>query len=413
MAYGLLSTGFAPKPLTAIIADIEAAETSGISASLNLLAPEPIGVLNGIVGAALDELWQLAAALYNGMSPDTAVDDQLTSLALITGTMRLAATKTQVLACDVTTSAGFAGAAIGEMFASVVSNPAAQFTNKAAVPAGVNTLYDVDFEAVVAGPTQCLAGTLTVIAQPLSGWTSITNPSDGVVGSEIETNADLRLRRTAELAAAGSTTAFAIKSDVLAQMVPPGTTINGVFLPVTVTTTSCTVLYNDTELTDANGLPPHSIEVIARAVGATEDDDIALATLILADKAAGITTFGTDFEEITDSQGNVENVYFTRPADTTLTVTITVVVDALTYAGDADVKTALANYATAVYQPGVDVVFDALRASVFPSPFSSLVGVAGVLDVTAFTVNGGTMDIAIDIRHVATLSTGDITVTVA
>jgi uncharacterized phage protein gp47/JayE len=241
-----------------------------------------------------------------------------------------------------------------------------------------------------------LSGTLTVIAQPLSGWNSVTNPNDGNVGSDIETDAHLRARRQEELTLAGSTTASAIRADVIQQMQPPTTSV---------VTTGCTVLYNDTDVTDANGVPPHSIEVVARAPGATGDDDDLLAALILNNKAAGDGTNGTTTVVVTDSQGNEQPISFTRPADTVLTVVVTVVTDPTmpTPAASA-IKLAMTDYADATYEPGVTVYYKRLIDNVF--------SIAGVVDWSSATVNGGTSNITIDVRHVATLDTGGITVVI-
>jgi len=411
--YGILSTGFNIKPLSAILADIQAVELSEISTALNIQADSIIGVLNGIVAQAAFDEWQALNALYNGMDPDQATDDQLTSLALITGTAREAATKTQVLQCTLSLNNTFADAPPGTLVAAVAGNPAAQFTNKTTVsyPGGSPPQnVSVDFEALDTGPIQCLSGTLTIIAQPVTGWNSITNPTDGAVGSDIENDASLRIHRNEELSTSGAATAAAIKADVLTQMQPPTTTSE---------TTSVTVLYNDTATTDSNGLPAGSIEVIARQVGATADDDLALATLILNSKSAGIETYGTDNKLVTDPQGNSETVYFTRPTDTDIYIDITVVADpnASPPVSADGVKAALIAYGNLTYQPGVEVYAKALEASVFPSPSDPNIGVVGVLDVTSFFLDTTpspvvSVNIPIDVRHVAVLDTSRITVTI-
>lgn len=410
--YGLTSTGFNPKPLDQIISDMEQIELAEISPSLNVQPEEPIGVLNGIMAQAIAELWQLAAALYNGMDPDQATQDQLTALALITGTSRLGATQTQVIGCTVNIAASFVTAAPGTVFASVVNNPSAIFMNKETITypgGGGNQNVTVDFEAVLPGPTQCLAGTLTTMAQPLTGWNSITNPTDGVIGTNGESDADLRARREQELSNTGATTADAIKADVLKQLVSPTTTSD---------TTGCTVLYNDSDVVDANGLPPHSIEVIALQPGNTSDDDQALADLILKSKAAGIQTYSgnSTSKVVIDGQGNSETVFYTRPTATTIYVAITVVTDPKITVNAAQIQAALVNYAAGIpgviagkYQPGVEVFALALEAQAFTVP--------GVLDISAFAVGtapGPTLhaNIPINVRHQAVLSTGNIAVTI-
>ncbi len=416
---GLTPTGFVIETFDQILSDIEQVELAGISPSLNVQAPEPIGVVNGIVAQKLFELWLLAAALYNGMDADQAVGDQLASLALLTGTKRESATDTVVSGCVVNVGAGFSQAA-GTLFASVVGNPSVLYTNEEAVASGGGGNVTVDFKATTAGPNQALAGTLTVIAVPIAGWNSITNANDGVVGSNSESDPALRLRRQEELQASGADTGAAIRSLIFRLLQPSG------LAPFTTTsaTTAATVLWNDTDATDSNGLPPHSLEAIVYQPGSVTADDVALATLVSQNKAAGIATYsgnGTS-KPIADSQGTVETVYYTRPAATRLYVAINVVTDSTTFPADgaAQVKKALAVYASggigndglahvAHYNPGSEVYALALKAQALSVP--------GVVDVSVFKVDTiavpvNTGNIVVGVRNVATLQTADVGVTV-
>ena len=142
---------------------------------------------------------------------------------------------------------------------------------------------------------------LTTIAVALANWSAITNPAAGVTGKDVQTDAELRVARQQELALGGATSAAAIAADILAYIQPSQSplTIAGIKTgtdptnnPFTITaaTISVTVLWNDKDVADANGLPGHSIEVIAYAPGASTEDTDALCALILVDKAAGVKT---------------------------------------------------------------------------------------------------------------------------
>lgn len=405
---GLDDSGFTVKTLDEILSSIQAVELAQISPSLDVQSTSIVGVMNGIMAQAIYELWQLALALYNGMDPDQATGDELTSLALLTGTQRLAATKTLVTA-QVNVNGSFDQAA-GAMFASIANSPADIFTNVAEVhntSSGSDTL-DAVFEAVSAGATACNTSSLTVISTPISGWNSITNADAGVTGSEIQTDVQLRIARTSELSASGSATANAIKADILEQLVPPNTVS---------TTTACTVLNNETDTEDANGVAPHTIEVIALATDATSADDTALAKLIFADKAAGIATQGTSYKTFTDDYGVSQTIYYTRPTPIDIYVDITVTIDtSVTGYGDGtDVAQALVDYAmgttgvNGAYQPGATVYAYHTSAAAF--------NVTGVVDVTAFTIGlttspGSSVNVPIAVREVGSLETGNITVVV-
>lgn len=412
--WGVVPSGFNTKTLDAILSDINAYQLQNISASLDVGPTALMGLINGGFAAALAEGWLALAALYSGMDRDQATDDQLVGIGLLIGTPKLDATQTLVKSCTVNVNAGFT-AAPGTMFASIVgTNNAQLFQNVQAVnnPGGTASNETVDFQAVNTGPIQCLAGTLTIIAQPLSGWNTVTNPTDGIEGNNIETDADYRLRQQQELSAAGSSTADAIRADVLEQLITPTTTTD---------TLSCTVLNNATDETDVNGLPPHSIEVIAYQPGNTSADDQLLANLIFTSKTAACDTYsgnGTS-KTVVDSQDNQETVFYTRPSAVDLYIAITVTANRETFPGDGvtQIENALLNYGQLEYAPGGEVYVRPLSGSVFPAPTDPNIGVVGVLDVTAFAVDTAnppvnTANFPINIRQIASLDSSRITVTV-
>ena len=415
MPYGLQSSGFIVKPQADILSDMQTTELNQVSPSLNIQATGLTGIQNGIFSAALAELWLLAAALYNGMDPDNATNDQLTSLALITGTTRENATASVAKQCVVNVNAAFFAAA-GTMFAAVPTNSAATFTNVTDVnnPGGSPTNINVDFQCTVTGPVQALAGTLTQITTSLSGWNSITNPTDAIEGSNVESDTSLRLRRNQDLSNAGSSTADAIRSAVLQKMqigVTPGVTFD---------TKACSVFHNDGDVTDSNGIPPHSVEVVSYQPGITPGDsnDIALAQLILDEKAAGIGTNGTSSEVAKDSQGVSETIKFTRPTVLNPTISVDLLVkdpSSLPLNWDTQVKEVLVAYGLATYGPGATIYPRPLEASIFDPDFWAQAGsgidLSFILDINTFTVNGGTVPVSYNFRQVPVIDSGSITVT--
>ncbi len=71
------------------------------------------------------------------------------------------------------------------------------------------------FAAVVPGPTVCPAGTLNQIYQAIPGWDSITNPADGVEGSNTETRAQFEAQRQATLQANARGILAAVRGAIL------------------------------------------------------------------------------------------------------------------------------------------------------------------------------------------------------
>lgn len=389
---GLTNTGFVDATLVELKEAIEADERALISPTVNTATASLVGQMNGVVATKLRELWELAAAIYDAAFTDLATGQSLTLRAALTGTTREAATFTRVVAqCDLDAGTYTAGTLI----ASVVDSPTSRFANAEDVTStgGSN---DVIMDCETAGPIVCNFGTLTVIASPLSGFNSVGNLTDGNIGADEESDASLRLRRESELRAAGSTTADAIRADLLRD-------VNGV--------ESVTILENDTSTTDGNGVPGHSLECIVFGPAfPTADDNQAVAEQIFASKAGGIGTYGGTTKTVTDDQGFDHSVRFTRPTTLRAYAWVTIEVDADLYAGDDAVKTAIAAI-DENFGPG-----DVLRwTRAIGAPYS----VAGVLAVTAYgqnitgTPSGSQADITPTVRQIVTLGVTDITVTVA
>jgi hypothetical protein len=121
------------------------------------------------------------------------------------------------------------------------------------------------------GPIACPASTLTRVGQSISGWDSITNPSDGTLGNVVESRADFEFRRQNSVAINGEGTCPAIYANVFE----------------VANVLDCFVIDNPTGLTDsanptsqgiANStnypLAPHSVYI---AVVGGDDQDVANA----------------------------------------------------------------------------------------------------------------------------------------
>jgi hypothetical protein len=65
---------------------------------------------------------------------------------------------------------------------------------------GVNGTVVLSFECTTTGPVDCPAGSLTTIYRSVPGWDTIINPSDGVIGSNVESRRDFEIRRQASVA---------------------------------------------------------------------------------------------------------------------------------------------------------------------------------------------------------------------
>lgn len=72
------------------------------------------------------------------------------------------------------------------------------------------------FANIVTGPIPCPAGTLTQVFQAVTGWDAITNPTDGVLGSNVESPQAFEFRRQQSVAINASGTVPAIRARVFA-----------------------------------------------------------------------------------------------------------------------------------------------------------------------------------------------------
>ncbi len=97
------ATGFTPKVLTGIRAEIDTAFRDAFGAGTKLTPDTVLGKLSGTLAEREDEIWQLLQALFDSFSPDTASDVALDRVAAITGVSRnpaLRSTVTLYLAGD-------------------------------------------------------------------------------------------------------------------------------------------------------------------------------------------------------------------------------------------------------------------------------------------------------------------------
>lgn len=296
MTYGLTATGFAPKTLEEILSDLETEIHSRVDANLDLSSAEPIGQINGIFSKFLAENWELLYQLSGITDPNKCADWLLEVLSRFTGTKRLPATSTRI---DATVSLNAGTALLPGVTKASVPGTTTIATLRERVPA-VGTApttgaYAAIFDVDELGPIPVYAGTLSAIATPVSGWTSVTNPLDGSLGDAVETDADLRIRRAAEISAGGAPNAPGISEAV--------GNVSGV--------KKAFVIQNDSDAT-VDGVPPHCVETVVYDGFPAAASNAEIAAAIYASKACGISTTGSTLVTVTDSEGVDHPIYFSR-----------------------------------------------------------------------------------------------------
>lgn len=160
--------------------------------------------------------------------------------------------------------------------------------------------------ALETGAITAPTGTLTVIDTPVAGLDSTENIADATVGQDVETDLELRARRSETLQLSGNATLPAIRSKLL--------NVEGV--------TAAILFENDTMITDVDGRPAKSYECVVEG-GSNAD----IAETIFASKPAGMMTYGSVTEPVVDSQGFTHNVNFSRPTAVPLWIDVTLTID--------------------------------------------------------------------------------------
>lgn len=259
---------------------------------------------------------------------------------------------------------------------------------------GVLPNVAVDVEAETAGEIPAYANTLTVIETPVAGWASFNNPFDITPGKNIETDAELRLRRAITLATAGAGTIEAIRSAILA--------IDEV--------EACVVYENIDDVTDGFGRPPHSVEAVILG-----GDDDEIADVIWVTAPAGIKKHGSETVGIIDSQGFNQTIKFSRPDEVDIYLELDITIDTPNFpiGGDAALKQQIVDYARENFSIGDDViVFGTISIA---SAIGEVGGVSGIIDyeIRIGTSASPTLDdnIVIAPDEIAAFDTSRITIT--
>jgi len=206
----------------------------------------------------------------------------------------------------------------------------------------------VNFEAEAAGQVIAYVNKLTDIVVGAPGLVSARNIFEAANGQVEEADAQGRLRRAQSLARPGSTTPDAIRARLLE--------VDGV--------TQASVMQNVTDVTDGDGLLPHSIKAIV--VGGDTDD---IAAVLWENCGGGIYMNGAVSTTVVDSEGFSQTVRFSRPSEVLMWVRATYAVntdDGETFPPDGPslIGTAALTFGQAL-RPGQDVLPQRFPGAIF------------------------------------------------
>lgn len=464
--YGLMTSGFLPKSQDTCRSEMSVSVQGKRGPSTDVSDGSWIGMLIGILSEREATLWDLGQAIYASRDPDQATGALQDAVCSLTGTRRAAArsslvtetftgTPTTVVPsgtqiktastgalfsslanCTIVAVAAWAGAHnytnarsgatlgdrvtnAGRVYECITAGTSAGAGGPTTTALDIldNTMHwrylgdgtgaiDATCGSTVKDAIVAVSGDLTQIMTPVGGLNGASNVLDAVVGALKQPDALLRLTREAELSNGGNSPPDAIRAAIL--------DVTGV--------TSCTVFANDTDLVDANGQAPHSIQALVEG-----GDDTAIATVLSQNVAGGIPTVSSGGTPVAivlpDSEGVSQTWIFSRPAQTLIYVDATYTYDPRAAAqggypsdGDAESQLAIATFGNALPE-GKDVVASSLGACIFPLFVngSQVAGVPGILDVTLVKIGlapapGSSTTLVIDAFHRAAFDTSRITI---
>lgn len=329
----LTDTGLIVSRLDERIADLTT-QFQGIFGATIVLDPDTVdGQTLGIFAESINNLDMLLGQIYGMLDPNTATGAALQRLVQLNGITQLPGSYSTVTL----TLGGTVGTPInaGALFHSTATN--ATFATDVNVTIPMSGLIDVAATAAVIGAQAAPAGTITAIDTPVFGLQTVTNAAEAILGRDVETDGQLRARRSQSVAYPSQT----IRDGIYAAIA----NLSGVL--------HAKVYENDQPVVDpVTGQAANSIYAV---VDGGADQDIRDA--ILLKKTGGIPTLGTVAGNATDSQGNVHLINFDRPTFTSIYVVVNVSArPGWPVDGDVQMQNAVVEWAAAHYDIGQEVI---------------------------------------------------------
>lgn len=371
-----------------VLAFLQSQYQSIFGADVYVEADSQDGQFLAIMAQAITDANSIAIQIYQSMSPATGQGAALSNNVKLNGIERAVATYSTVDLlitgqAGTTIVNGIAQDTIGNQWnlpSPVVIPPSGQIT--------------VTATCTAVGAVNALVGSVTIIKTPTLGWQSVTNASASTTGDPVESDAELRNRQTVSTAIPSLT--------VLDGMVGAVSSVTGV--------ARLRAYENDTDTTDTNGIPSHSISLVVDGGDAT-----AIANAIATKKTPGAGTYGTTSITVTDIYGRPISIKFYRPTAQAMTVAISL--------------KALAGYSTTIgqavqqavsdYINGVDIGGGASGTVEWADAITAANSVANsnTFKLTALTLTGpggpGGPDVPLAFNQVSTCTPSAVVLTVS
>lgn len=347
--FGMTDTGFKPKRIADVYDSIKARITeitddkTGEKVFQNESDDSLFMQVSFIVAEAIAECWEHAYQASTVRDPNKASGAILKGLIQLNGLVAKFGSQTQINV----KFTGLKDATIpqGSLISDVENS--VNYSVDKSVKIGADGTATGTATALTKGPINPQNNTVIVIKTPTYGWTNVTNTGVVVVGAEPQTDEELHL----EQQRATSNTAYRQIDAIYAGLL----NVSGV---------EFARVYQNTGLTtDSRGIDAKSVAAVV--VGGT-NEDIANS---IAKKSANINSFfGSTEVDITDNQGQVNKIKFSRPEEVEIDVEVNITITdssqfpASTEDAKKQIKQNIVSYAqynlqaTEGFAPGVDVI---------------------------------------------------------
>lgn len=365
------------------------ASSQGIYGSDQYISPDSQdGQMLAVFAKAYNDQNNAIVATYQSFSPSYAQGVMLSSLVRINGLKRDVATNSTV----VVTVTGTVGTVIN---AGVVKDTLGNLWNlPATVTIPISGSIQVTATAQQVGAINIPISSANTIFTPQLGWTSVNNPSNASVpGAPIETDFALRIRQQQSVQLPASSPLGAIYA-AIGQL--PGVT-------------RWTVYENNGATTDTNGVPSHSIDVIALGGDLTQ-----IAQTIQQTKSEGTGTYGSTHETVNDATSGLPiTINFDVLALTPIYVSVTV----KALPGYVSTTNTAIQNAVAAFLNGLPIGEEVYYSQLYSPAGLDATGLGLTYYITALTVGTapspvGTANIPIAFNATAYCLPGNVAVTV-
>lgn len=280
-----------------ILAFVQAKYQAIYGADVYLGSDSQDGQFIGVIAQGFNDINGVCLQIYSSFSPATGTGAALSSNVKINGLQREVATYSS---CPVVIG-GQANTTITNGVVTDQSNNRWDLPSSVVIPSAGTITVTATCEQL--GAIAADIGQISGIATPTLGWQTVTNAVAATPGAPVEDDAELRYRQSISTANPSLTVLQGIMGDIAA--------ISGV--------TRYVPYENDTNSTDANGVPAHNVAIVVEGGNTT-----AIATAIAAKASPGMPTYGTTTTAIIDTYGNHKTINFYRPATVAITSAITI-----------------------------------------------------------------------------------------